>query len=339
VKHRESASPERWTWQIGIRLCGRTERRAGSPAAPCRVAVLTLLGIVVAMTWLTQCAAAALDLTSLVPKSDAVADWRMQGKPATYTRANLYDYIDGGADLYLGYGFTRAVVADYLGPGGAKITVELYDMGSSYDAFGIFAREQAKVSPSIGQGASYAGGLLTFWKDRIFARIFADRETEATRAAVLRMGKLASTAVRSKGARPPLIALLPQPGIAGRSMRYMHTDAALNSVLYLPGNPLRLGAKTNVAYAEYPAPTGAPGKLVIAEYPAARDAAGAFAGLAKLHGTSLSRGRAQYAAKTERFKWVGGALRGRYVIVVSNAADEATVRRLMEATRNRVGKA
>lgn len=319
-------------------LPGRVALRS-RPTVGRGTAAVALLWITFAMVCLPQPAAAALDLASLLPKPNAVADWHMQGRPATYTRASLYDYIDGGADLYLGYAFSRAVVADYTGSSGAKITVELYDMGSSYDAFGIFAREQAQVSPSIGQGASYAGGLLTFWKDRVFARIFTDRETDATRPAVLRMGKLLAAAVRSKGTKPPLIAMLPQPGIAGGSVRYLHTDTALNSVLYLPGNPLRLSGKTNVAYAEYPVRAGAPAKLVIVQYPSAQDGQGAFAGLAKLHGVSLNKGRTHYAAKTERFKWVAAAVRGRYAVMVSNAADQGTAQRLLDAASARVGKA
>jgi hypothetical protein len=348
VKQRDSELPKRAPWHRRLldcealakeaRLSGGKTRPTGHRALRNGVAVLTLLWATFAVTCLPRWAAAAGDLASLLPKSNAVAGWRMQGTPGTYTRANLYDYIDGGADIYLGYGFTRAVVVDYLGPDGSRITVELYDMGSSYDAFGVFARERAPEQPPVGQGSSYAGGLLTFWKDGIFARVFADRETESTRPAVLRLGKLVATTAAKNGPMPPLVALLPRAGMGARSVRYLHTDTALNSVLYLPGNPLRLGMKTNAAYAEYPTTGGAPAKVVIVEYGSARDAAAAFSALAKLHAATVSKGRTDYTVTTDRFKRAGGAVRGRYVVVVSNAADEVTARRLLTAASTRVKK-
>jgi len=304
-----------------------------------RLGSLLALAGLLAGAALSQAGAASLDLASLLPTSGAVEGWRMQGKPASYTPSNLYDYIDGGADFYLSYDFRRAVVADYGGPSGAKITVELYDMGSSYDAFGVFAHEQAEESPPVGQESSYAPGLLTFWKNRVFARIFADRSPAAMREPILRLGKLVATRMRATGPKPPLLRLLPRSGLAPRSVRYLHTDTALNSVLYLPGNPLRLNPKTKVVYGEYPRAGGAPVKLLIADYPDARQAAAAYSGVAKLHGASGAKPETGYARATERYKWVAGWARGRYVVVVSNAPDEAAARRLLHSARKQIAAA
>jgi hypothetical protein len=298
-------------------------------------------------TW----SAAALDLASLLPRSGAAPGWRTQGKPAAYTRANLYDYIDGGADFYLSYAFQRAVVADYSGPGHAKITVELYDMGSSYDAFGVFAHDQrpaapsavegAKESPSlgqardrgIGQGSSYTGGLLTLWKDRVFARVFAERESPATREAVLKFGKAIAAAVRAAGPKPPLLRLLPQAGLAPRSVRYLHTDTVLNNVLYLPGNPLGLNAQTDVVYGEYPGAKGVPpAKVVVVQYPTTERARAAFLAVGKLLGGSGVLHVTQMSFhQTERYRSVGAVTLGRWVGLAANAPDSATARRLIDA--------
>jgi len=325
----------------------------------------TIVGFL-AVVMLVRPSAVALDLADLLPKSGAVGGWSIHSKPASYNRANLYDYIDGGADLYLGYAFTRAAVADYVGPDGARITIELYDMGSSYDAFGVFAHEQAGENPPIGQGASYAGGLLTFWKDRIFARIFADRETPATRVALLKFGKLIAGAIRATGPKPPLLRRLPQAGIDAKSVHYLHVESALNNVLYLPGNPLRLNAKTDVAYGEYPHTKSLPpvklvvvkhdnklyhpkppvrlqgvppAKVVVVKYANPAQALAAYRRLAALHERPRPQTLAPqpgYTSLTKRYKWVGAFSRGPYVVIVSNAPTEATVRRLLKAAAEQV---
>ena len=42
-----------------------------------------------------------------------MAGWKLSGEIQIYSRANLYDYIDGAADLYLKYDFQELKVADY----------------------------------------------------------------------------------------------------------------------------------------------------------------------------------------------------------------------------------
>jgi len=299
--------------------------------------ILAIAAVLPAALPVARASAAALDLPSLLPKSGAVAGWKMTGKPASYTRANLYDYIDGGADLYLSYGFRRAAVAEYSGPDKARLTVELYDMGSPYDAFGVFAREKPKEAPRIGDSASYAGGLLTFWKNSLFARVFVERESPAAREALLKFGKLTSSAIRMKGRKPPLLHLLPQTGLVAGSLRYLHTDTTLNSVLYLPGNPLKVDAKTNVVYGEYARKGGAPSKLVIVQYPTAQLAKAAFAAVAGFHGAPAGAGaKRSYVRSTERYQYVAGLLSAPYVVIVSNAPDEARARRLLDMARRQI---
>jgi len=274
----------------------------------------------------------ALDLASLLPKTGAVAGWRTEGKVETYARDTLFDYINGGAELYLGYAFQRAVIADYAAPNKSKITVELYDMGSSYDAFGAFAHEQAPESPPVGQESSFAGGLLTFWKDSLFARLFADPDSEQARAAILKLGKAISASLPTMGRKPPLLKLLPPDGLAPRSVRYLHTDAALNSVLYLPGNPLKLDRTTDVAYGEYPRGGAKPIKAMVVRYPAGPRALAAFLDLAVLVGESGTANAAQmYARETSRYGAVASMACGRYVGFVCNAPDTRTARRLLDA--------
>jgi hypothetical protein len=72
------------------------------------------------------------------------------GVPKTYTGASLFGYIDGGAELYLEYGFSGAWVNELqIGPG--KYTLEIYRMSGPEEAFGIFSvsRFQCKSTPPL----------------------------------------------------------------------------------------------------------------------------------------------------------------------------------------------
>ena len=56
----------------------------------------------------------------------------------TFKGKSLYGYIDGGADLYLEYGFSEAVITGFE-LGKSKIKVEIYRMDNPEAAYGIFS--------------------------------------------------------------------------------------------------------------------------------------------------------------------------------------------------------
>jgi hypothetical protein len=46
----------------------------------------------------------------------------------------IYDYIDGGAIVYLRHGFREVSHAEYRRPGGSTLTLDIYDMGTTAGA-------------------------------------------------------------------------------------------------------------------------------------------------------------------------------------------------------------
>jgi hypothetical protein len=52
--------------------------------------------------------------------------WVKTGEIQTFSPDNLYEYINGAADLYLKYEFQELQVAEYQGSEKASITVEVY---------------------------------------------------------------------------------------------------------------------------------------------------------------------------------------------------------------------
>src|SRR5438270_5808702 len=64
------------------------------------------------------------------------------GQPSLYKPDNLYEYIDGGADVYLLYDFQQ-LLHQQLKDGGAELTADIYEMRTPEDAFGIYAAERS----------------------------------------------------------------------------------------------------------------------------------------------------------------------------------------------------
>jgi hypothetical protein len=251
-----------------------------------------------------------------------VGGWKRPAKPLSYDAKSLYEYIDGGAELYISFGVQR-VWAFFFAKGKDEIKVDLFDMGSSHNAFGVFAHGRERVETEFGQGSEYAGGLLTFWKDRYYVAILGYPETTEVRARVLELGRAVERLVRRTGPLPPLVGLLPRAHLVPASVRYVRHHAWLESALAAHDNLLGVGKDAPAALARYAAPAGRH-TLVLVEYPdsgraeeARRTFAARYLGAAK---TAVAKVKARYA---------GVRVVGRRVVVVLDAPDRQTVERAL----------
>jgi hypothetical protein len=64
------------------------------------------------------------------------AGWSERSR-ARYDRNTLFDYIDGGAERYLGRGFRALAAARYGNAAGDEVTVDIYDMGAPANAAAV----------------------------------------------------------------------------------------------------------------------------------------------------------------------------------------------------------
>jgi len=44
---------------------------------------------------------------------DTIDGWKLDGSPKKITRENIFDYMDGGGELYLAYKFNQLLVWSY----------------------------------------------------------------------------------------------------------------------------------------------------------------------------------------------------------------------------------
>jgi len=263
----------------------------------------------------------------------------------SYDRSNLFQFIDGGAEVYLAYGFSQAQVVHYRRDGAPDIVAEAYDMGSPQDAYGVLSIDLTGEKVAIGAEARYGAGLVRFCKGRWFVRVMAMEETKATRDAVLALGRRMADAIAEESPRPAILKLLPSDGLIADSATFFHTRITLNQLYYVADeNVLRLGPETDAAIADYRTPKGE-AKLVLIHYPDAKrcqDATSAF--LAKY----LRQKRTQPALPDEVIvrsveggRFVGLAAPSSYLALVFEARSAAVTKNLLAQARLRIpgGKA
>lgn len=182
----------------------------------------------------------------------AISGWQAESADESYDREALYQYIDGGAELYLTYNFQRVVARRYVKQQAPEIVLEIYDMNHPCDAYGIFSAERQDEEVGIGQDSEYGGGLLRFWKDRYFISILAVGDETVAKPTIFELGRQVAAAIPAPGERPDLLQLIPQENLLQNRIRFFHDHAILNRQYFLASeNILNLDRQTDCVFAPY----------------------------------------------------------------------------------------
>lgn len=262
------------------------------------------------------------DLARFLPAE--MDGWKADGKDGVYTAKTLHEYIDGGAELYISYGVSRVLSRQYVNPGraDASITIDVFDMGASENAYGLFTHSREKPTDEIGQGSEYGGGLLTFWKGRYYVSILGYPEGADVERTVRKLGSAIASAIPETGHLPALVSRLPSTGLVQNSIRYFRHHVWMNSHFFIADEDvLLMGADSEAVLARYQAGDKS-WILLLVTYPDARRAARGHASFLKAYLPVAVGGIAQRPDG----RWAGCVLRQNRLAVVVNAPDADAVR-------------
>jgi len=281
----------------------------------------------------------SLPFAEILPRE--ISGWTPSRDDEVFGRDDIFDYMDGGGEIYLAYDFRALLVREYTKAEAPAIVVEIYQMSSSEDAYGVFTHDTDGDDLNLAQGAVYAAGLLRFWKDTIFVRIMADSDTEEAKAVVLKLGETIVAAIQQEGDKPALVDLLPRDGLLAKSLRYFHTQILLNAHYYLANvNILNLSPNTQAVLARYQR-NKAQARILLVEYPSAAkafDAGGRFVEMYLLERFDPEGGEVE-PRKLENGKYAGIVIRGPYLIIVLEADSRSLLERIsQEISKNVEGK-
>jgi len=220
------------------------------------------------------------DLRSALPAD--VDGWLKDGEDQVFDTESIFTYIDGHAEVYLSFGMKRCLSRRYLGPEGEPdVVLDLFEMDVAENAYGVFTHDRDGDEVDIGQGALLREGWLSFWKGRWFGSVYAEGESERSRAALVAIARTTADAISDEGAVPAMVSELPMNGLDERSVRFFHTQEILNGVVYMGfDNPFVLSLETDAVLGSYERDSGS-AWLLLVDYPDAAMAGRAEVGAAE----------------------------------------------------------
>ncbi len=232
---------------------------------------------------LPTAAPTAMSTPSLFALSDAFAaldrlpGWAANGTARSYNRATLFDLVDGQADAFFAYRFEQVVTQSYANASGAIMRIEIWQLASPADAFGLFTFARSGTPVDIGnEGDADSSRRIAFWQHRYYVQVSAQQKSPNAELWTLARALAAALPV---GGEPPAIASQAPIGERVGKIIFFRQEISIQSEIWLGGkNILGLGPETEGIVAQYDL-DGTTARLLMVQYLNAKQSAAGLQGL------------------------------------------------------------
>jgi hypothetical protein len=270
-----------------------------------------------------------LNLIDLLPVS--LLGWQAEKTFPLLVPKDLYNYMDGGAELYISYGFGEALSRTYTKPDQPEVVAEVYDLLESRNAFGVFTQTREQEITEFGQGTYRIPGAVFFWKGRYFISLSSWESNPASDALITALAAYIDSRISNAGEIPALIELLPGEGLIPDGYKYFHHYVWMNAFFFISDENLFLiDDSTDAILARYT--EGEARKyLLLIQYVDETKALEAFASFGK---EFFPEGLTDHCIRLEDGLWLAAARNRSLIAAIFNASTQLSASQLLQKVMN-----
>jgi len=161
------------------------------------------------------------ELMNLLPTGEQLKNFELKAEPEYYQGDDLFFLINGGADIYLEYGFKDVISASFSNETGQNFKAEIYRMLNDSATYGIFSFNSGKrvVTYNIGDACIIQNDFLIFIKGNYYTVLTSSSNKEEQQINLVGFAEVISDKIEASGLLPKLVA--------------EHKDIALNPIYFL----------------------------------------------------------------------------------------------------------
>ena len=192
----------------------------------------------------------------LLPPAGAVAGWKMDGEAREYPGRKLFDLIDGAGEIHMTYSFVTAGSADYVNDQDQYVTVRVFQLGTSADAYGLNSfYSPARGKPvTVGHDGKLLLGTCQFWKGPYYVEVIGD-PLAALDPVAEALARWVDHRIGEEGSPPDLVRMLPPDGRETDPAVFLHLPLILSSLNFqavvVDPEALGLNETTSMVVAQY----------------------------------------------------------------------------------------
>jgi Family of unknown function (DUF6599) len=161
-------------------------------------------------------------ILDLLPDPSALGNWTKDGDYQLFEADDLFTYIDGGAEIYLEYGFVRIIVQEYRNDAGMRLSLEIFEMKSPAGAYGMFTFKRSPRGEPVGLGdeGQLADYYLNLYKGRYLVTITGLDPAAPVRQGLLAMASGVDRRIKESAPRPVLMDVLAEEDLLEPSLKF-----------------------------------------------------------------------------------------------------------------------
>jgi hypothetical protein len=227
--------------------------------------------------WATQPAARPAGDAAMMPSEAVVAGWKKADAVRVFSRADLYGYIDGGAEMFLELGFDQLTLQKYRN-GTNELAVEIYRMSDPVAATGIYLMKRGKETrdAAFKERHTINRHQLMFVRDRYYVTVNNLSGADTMQAELVRFG--VRVAAKLPTDRLPVeLRALPARGLVAGSERLLRGPFGLQTLYTLGDGDILQQANRVVGVSGSYKDASGDYTLLIVAYPDAASATRAMA--------------------------------------------------------------
>ena len=153
-----------------------------------------------------------ISLSELLPLEFPESSITRASEIRSYVGSELWQYIDGGAELYHQYNFSEAATADYK-KGTIELVIDIYRFASADDAYGLYSmlRSPGTQLLNLGVEGFFAPASLNFVRGEDLVRITGYEQNKEIDAAIIGVAEEINKMLPGITSKPRAFSLFP-PG-------------------------------------------------------------------------------------------------------------------------------
>jgi len=163
--------------------------------------------------------------------------------------SDLYRYIDGAADAFLGFGLIAMIHQEYKATN-ADITVDIYDLGKPLNAFGMYAAERSPSSHFLPVGAEgyLSDFILNFFQGEFYVKVSAFSNNGKLGPDLIPWAQAISARIGREKSMPAALSILPAEHRVAKSEKFVNKaplghdflSPAMEATYLIEGKPVLL---------------------------------------------------------------------------------------------------
>ncbi len=163
-------------------------------------------------------------------------DWPQKDKTNVYDPDNLYEYINGAAEIFLSYDFEKLVSATFESKKNKEhsFTVDIYRHNNSRNGFGIYSQEKPQSGDflSIGAQGYYEKGVLNFLKGQYYVKISGYSLGDNDKVILIDAAKQVAKKLEGEDRFPTIVEAFPSENKVTGTSRYVAKNFLGHSFLH-----------------------------------------------------------------------------------------------------------